>query len=68
MREHMDQEPFNLDLDALVQQLQTPAVIETTLIEIIWETAERLCAGAIDLEGAVREVEQNIRNYLAERS
>jgi len=62
------QEPFEFDLDALVRQLQTPAVIETTLLEIIWESAERLCAGTIGLEGAVSEVEQNIRNYLAERS
>jgi len=71
MREQLrefGQEPFEFDLDALVRQLQTPAVIETTLLEIIWESAERLCTGAIDLEGAVSEVEQNIRNYLAERS
>ena len=64
----MDQDPLSVDMDALVARLQTPAVIEMTLIDIIWETAERLCTGAIDLEGAVREVEQNIRNYLAERS
>ena len=64
----MEQEPLNVDLDAVISMLQTPAVIETAIIDIIWETAERLCTGAIDLEGAVREVEQNIRNYLAERA
>ena len=71
MREQLrevGQEPFEFDLDALVRQLETPAVIETTLLEIIWESTERLGAGAISLEGAVSEVEQNIRNYLAERS
>ncbi|MCL2285427.1 MAG: hypothetical protein FWC32_03580, partial [Firmicutes bacterium] len=56
----MEQEPLNVDLDAVIRMLQTPAVVETAIIDIIWETAERLCTGAIDLEGAVREVEQNI--------
>ncbi|MCL2372660.1 MAG: ABC transporter substrate-binding protein [Defluviitaleaceae bacterium] len=63
-----EMEPFDIDVGALVGQLQTPALIETTLHEMIWVTVERLCTGRIDLEGAVQEVEQNIRNYLAERS
>ena len=63
-----DMDLFDFDVDALASQLQTPALIETTLREMIWQTAERLCTGRIDLEGAVQEVEQNIRNYLAERS
>ena len=61
-------DPFEMDLDDLISQLQIPALMETVLREMIWETVERLCTGRIDLEGAVREVEQNIRNYLAERS
>ena len=63
-----DMDLFDFDVDALINRLQTPALIETTLREMIWQTVERLCTGRIDLEGAVQEVEQNIRNYLAERS
>lgn len=61
-------DPFELNLDGLISQLQVPALMETVLREMIWETVERLCTGRIDLEGAIREIEQNIRNYLAERS
>ena len=63
-----DMDPFDVDMDTFVNQLQTPALIEATLREMIWGTVERLCTGRVDLEGAVQEVEQNIRNYLAERS
>ena len=63
-----DQPPFELNLDALIAQLQTPTLLETTLREIIWETVERLGQGAVTLEGAVQEIEQNIQIYLAERS
>jgi len=64
----MEMPLFTLDTDALISQLITPAIIEATLREMIWTTVERLGTGRIDLEGAVQEVEQNIRNYLAERS
>jgi len=62
-----DMPTIDLDIDALISRLTTPAAVERALYEIIFETVERLCYGAIDLEGAVREIEQNIRNYLAER-
>jgi len=67
MAEH-DMPPFGVDMDELISQLRTPSIIETTLREILWETTERLATGRVDLEGAVEEVERNIRNYLAERS
>ncbi|MCL2188205.1 MAG: extracellular solute-binding protein [Defluviitaleaceae bacterium] len=59
---------FEPNLDVLIAQLSTPALIETTLREMVWQTAERLADGRLTVEGAVAEVEQNIRNYLAERS
>ncbi|MCL2604874.1 MAG: hypothetical protein FWD90_10385 [Defluviitaleaceae bacterium] len=59
---------FGFDMDALIARLNTPANIETTLRGMVWETVERLCQGRLDVEGAVREIEQSIRNYLAERS
>jgi len=52
----------------IINYLHVPSIIEETLREMIWNTVDRLTAGHIDLEGAVREVEQSIRNYLAERS
>ena len=67
MAEH-DMPLLGIDMDGLVSRLHTPSIIETTLRDMIWETVERLCSGRVDLEGAVGEVEQNIRNYLAERS
>ena len=63
-----DLPPFELDLDAFIAQLQTPSLIEATLREMVWQSAERLAQGRLSVEGAVAEVEQNIRNYLAERS
>ena len=59
---------FDIDMDTLIGQLRIPTIIEATLRGMIWETVERLANGRLDLEGAVREVEQNLRNYLAERS
>ena len=63
-----DMPTFDVDVERIVNQLRTPSIIEATLMDMIWETVERLAEGRIDLEGAVAEVERNIRNYLAERS
>jgi hypothetical protein len=59
---------LDIDMDGLIAQLQIPSIIENTLRDMIWETVARLVNGRVDLEGAVQEVEQGIRNYLAERS
>ena len=72
--DNLNEQLANLDMyiDAsafnIIGQLRTPSFLEITLREMIWTTTERLCTGRLDIEGAVREVEQNIRNYLAERS
>ena len=66
--EEMEMPLFEVDMDGFIRQLQTPSLIETTLHDMIWQTAERLAAGRLTVEGAVQEVEQNIRNYLAERA
>ena len=63
---HLNQE-FNIDMDSLIGELTTPGIIETTLYQMIWQATERLCEGRISLDEAVQEVEQSIRNYLAER-
>jgi len=64
----MDMPTFDLDFNKFIEQLKTPAPTEATLRELIWQTTERLATEQISLEGAVSEIEQNIRNYLAERS
>jgi len=58
---------FKYDIDGFVANLQTPSLIEVELREMIWRTVENLCNDRLDLDGAVREIEQNIRNFLAER-
>jgi len=59
---------FDLDLDALMGQLKTVSIADTVLKDMIRETVERLCKGDLDVDGAVNEIEQNIRTYLAERA
>ena len=64
----IDRDPLDIDIDAIIGGLTAPSLIEHALIDIIWGTVERLATRDLDLEGAVNEVEQNIRTYLAERS
>lgn len=68
LMDDMDREPFNLDMDAIIATLISPSVNDTTLTDMMWGSVERLCRGEIDVEGAVREIEQNVKNYLAERA
>jgi len=61
-------DPIDIDTDSFIATLTTPVMVELVLRDMIWEVVERLCYGRIDMEGAVREIEQSIRNYLAERA
>ena len=63
-----DRGTFDIDIDALIGNLKEPSVNDKTLSEMMWASVEKLCMGKIDVEGAVREIEQSIKNYLAERS
>ena len=56
------------DPDVLVGQLQSPSTGDTVLTEMMWSTVQKCCKGQIDIEGAVKEIEQNVKNYLAERA
>ena len=68
-RAENDQEPFTaFDPDALIGKLQSPSMGDTVLTEMMRATVEKCCKGQIDVEGAVREIEQNVKNYLAERA
>ena len=64
----MEQPPFEFDMAALAAQLTTPSAEDTVLTEMVWAGVQRCCRGETDIEGAVREIEQSIKNYLAERA
>jgi len=59
---------FEFDAEALIGALRTPSMVDTVLTSMMWNSVEKLCKGEIDVEGAVREIEQSIKNYLAERA
>ena len=63
-----EREPFDVDMDALIGRLDAPSVDDIVLTDMMWATVERLCKGETDVEGAVKEIEQNVKNYLAERA
>ena len=61
-------EPFVIDMDGLIDNLCEPSINDTILTDMMQGSVEKLCTGKIDIEGAVKEIEQNIKNYLAERA
>ena len=63
-----DRGTFDVDMDSLIERLSAPSADDTILTEMMWVTVERLCKGETGVEGAVREIEQNVKNYLAERA
>jgi ABC-type glycerol-3-phosphate transport system substrate-binding protein len=62
------EEPFSFDPNVLVNKLSSPSIRDTVLTDMMWNSVEKCCKGEIDIEGAVKEIEQNIKNYLAERA
>ena len=58
---------INIDVEDLIEQLRTPSMTDKVLKDMLWENIERFIRGELDIEGAVRAVEQSVRNYLAER-
>jgi len=67
-RSEMGEDEFVFDAGSLIDQLKAPAINDTVLADMMWSSVEKCCKGEIDVEGAVKEIEQNIKNYLAERS
>ena len=63
-----DRGTFDIDMDAIIDKLRERSVDDTALTDMMWGSVERLCMGSIDVGGAVKEIEQNIKNYLAERA
>jgi len=67
-RSEMGEDEFVFDAGSLIDQLRAPAINDTVLADMMWGSVEKCCKGEIDVEGAVKEIEQNIKNYLAERT
>jgi len=59
---------FSFDAEALIGMLQSPSMGDTVLTGMMWNTVVKCCKGELDVEGAVKEIEQNVKNYLAERA
>lgn len=59
---------FTFDADAFIRQLKTPSMSDVVLTDMMWDSVEKCCKGEIDVEGAVKVIEQNVKNYLAERA
>jgi len=56
-----------VDADGFISQLRTPSMTDILLKDMLWENIERFVKGELDIEGALRTIEQSVRNYLAER-
>jgi len=68
LRSQFGEDAFEFSADALINDLQIPSMVDTVLTDMMWNSVERCCKGEIDVEAAVREIEQNVKNYLAERA
>lgn len=67
MMKEMGEKEIPVDYTHLVSLAKTPILQDQVVKNTIWQEAEKLCKGEIQLEGAVKEIEQSLKNYLAER-
>lgn len=58
---------FSFDYMPLMNLAQSPQMTDKIVAEMVWNVADSLCQGNTDLEGAVAQIEQELKNYLAER-
>ena len=59
---------MEFDLSVLIDKLNTPSMPDILLVDMMWNSVEKCCKGQIDVKGAVSEIEQNVKKYLAERA
>lgn len=60
-------EDFDINLESLVNEFETPVITDGVLKKAFFKNADAYCRGTMDLEGAVSGIEQELKNYLAER-
>ena len=68
VRSQFGEAAFDFNADALIRDLQTPSMVDSVLTDMMWNSILKCCRGETDVDGAVREIEQSIKNYLAERA
>lgn len=59
--------PFNYDLAQTVSNLKNPVLADAALAEKFQQTTLDYCFGKLSIDDAVGKIEQDVRNYLAER-
>lgn len=67
MMEESGNPTLEFDFDKTVSQFKNPVLIDTTLAEKFEETTQEFCFGNLSLDEAAGKIEQDVRNYLAER-
>jgi ABC-type glycerol-3-phosphate transport system substrate-binding protein len=60
--------PVNMELVSMAQSLSQPVFVDDVLTETVWAETEKLCKGEVDIAKAVTNIEQSVKNYLAERA
>jgi len=68
LRSQFGETAFEFDAETLISGLRVPSMVDTVLTDMMWNSVVKCCKGEIDIDGAVREIEQSIKNYLAERA
>ena len=63
-----DRKTYTIDMDGLINSLREPSAADAALTDMMWSSVEKLCMGITDVEEAAKEIEQNVKNYLAERA
>ena len=51
----------------MVKKLKTPVAPDSSLHDTFFGVAESYCKGTVTIDEAVSQIEQAVRNYLAER-
>lgn len=63
-----DKLPEDFEIETILKELRTPVFEDEYLSDTVYAAAKSLCKDEIDLDGAMREIQQEIKIYLAERA
>jgi|GEM_PF-4519830 len=59
---------ISFDMQSFISGLQTPVITDQVVMDAVKEAAKAYCAGSIELDAAVGQVEEATKLYLAEQS
>jgi len=60
--------PLSLDVMSAAQGVTQAVMTDDTISTAVWTEAQSLCKGDVDVNKAVSDIEQSVKNYLAERA